>query len=343
MSETEFQNEREIRMMIDARVQEILAESEQRRVESFARSLESQRNFLASNTRWVVSGFFGLLLIFAALITFLLGRQLDSEVMAFAMGSTVENLVSPEIQNQIGVQLALANEQIEESIDVERQAAINEIEQVAEERRQSAVDEIGLEVERRTSTIISAELEARIAEVQRGFIHSTNEQITQRLFPAGAILAFDRECPTEAGWIPFERSHSRMLVGATGPADRLGEWQRQLPNGDVSLERLPAYRLGETGGQPEHTLTADEMPAHSHSASDLRVEAGDHLFHRSSGNVQVSGIGVSGSIWADDNVRGKNRGRHDHRISGEVSSEGGGQPHDNMPPYVAVHFCIKTG
>jgi microcystin-dependent protein len=101
-----------------------------------------------------------------------------------------------------------------------------------------------------------------------------------------------------------------------------------LPNlqGRSTMAVANGYPLGATGGEANHTLIASEMPAHthiplagaaatSHSPAGLLPGAGTNAaFYASSGNVTMN--------------------------PNAVVSQGGGQAHNNMPPYLVLNFCI---
>lgn len=81
-----------------------------------------------------------------------------------------------------------------------------------------------------------------------------------------------------------------------------------------------SYTNGHTGGEATHTLTVDEMPSHKHE-----VNIGVAL------NLQTNQGLVSGhSPSAQDN------------ISRNTASVGGGQAHNNMPPYLVVMVWKRT-
>ena len=85
---------------------------------------------------------------------------------------------------------------------------------------------------------------------------------------------------------------------------------------------LTHYDLLFKGGEESHILTVEEMPSHSHDAQQYKID--------------------------DKNMRlGTHKGRHMggfHSVAdeGDVTlSSGGDQPHNNMPPYIALNWIIK--
>lgn len=77
------------------------------------------------------------------------------------------------------------------------------------------------------------------------------------------------------------------------------------------------YSGGATGGEATHTLTVDEMPAHSHSYTVY--------------NTKLSGVnlGSSGDPWSGN-------------TSATTGNAGGGNAHNNMPPYLVVYMWKRT-
>ena len=128
-----------------------------------------------------------------------------------------------------------------------------------------------------------------------------------------------------------------------------------------------------TGGANSVTLTVNTMPSHSHSTNSH-----NHSFSATTGNPNTSltgnatyisetweGSGTASGIFGKSNgfnayyTPGRpdynNTGRltidatHTHNLSGNTggsspntNNDGGGQGHENRPPYYALTFIIKT-
>jgi len=83
----------------------------------------------------------------------------------------------------------------------------------------------------------------------------------------------------------------------------------------------------DTGGEDEHTLIVDELPSHQHGSSGT---------HDVAGSVLTSGPGaVEHSSPGDD---GTPMG-----LWGASPAAGGGDPHNNLPPYYGVYVIKRTG
>lgn len=95
----------------------------------------------------------------------------------------------------------------------------------------------------------------------------------------------------------------------------IGTWAR-TGGGRMLIDASETYTAGATGGAETHTLTVSEIPAHSHTMPS--TAAWDYR------------AGPSQTTYMSNN------------IPSETSSVGGGQPHNNMPPYLAVYIWKRT-
>lgn len=91
--------------------------------------------------------------------------------------------------------------------------------------------------------------------------------------------------------------------------------------------------IGITGGQDKVTLTTPEIPSHVHSFADAYyIEAHD-------------GIGINGSQWIGNNLYGSSKTDRDNSYVAlwdhDTRAVGGGQPHENRPPYYVLAYIIK--
>ncbi len=121
------------------------------------------------------------------------------------------------------------------------------------------------------------------------------------------------------------------LLGTTYGGD--GQQTFALPDlrGRVPIHHgqgpgLSDYVQGQSGGEESHTLTSQELAAHSHL---INANAADHTSNRPGGRALARGGAY------DDAPDG-----HTQLHPQTVASAGGNQPHNNLQPYLVLNFII---
>lgn len=90
--------------------------------------------------------------------------------------------------------------------------------------------------------------------------------------------------------------------------------------GDGALDATHSYTAGNTGGEPEHKLTINEMPSHNHSTA---------------GSYPYIGSGTTyGHVSGQAHVFAS--------VGNGITSTGGSQAHNNMQPYKVVYIWERT-
>ena len=113
-----------------------------------------------------------------------------------------------------------------------------------------------------------------------------------------------------------------------------------------------SYSVGHTGGEEQHTLTVDELPSHNHSGTASTSGSHWHYVARNQGAngggtslaFKKTGIGwesydmyrhSSSANWGYTNYEG------DHSHTFTTDNTGGGQAHENRPPYYTLAYIMR--
>ena len=123
-----------------------------------------------------------------------------------------------------------------------------------------------------------------------------------------------------------------MNVNSTNPGTLFGGTWEQI-QGKFLLGMSSSYPAGSSGGEATHTLTASEMPTHDgHIVPD---------------SVGATGGNYNGYLKSDKMTAYGDRGRgwrifNNDEICPNYQTVGGGQAHNNMPPYLSVYIWKRT-
>lgn len=142
----------------------------------------------------------------------------------------------------------------------------------------------------------------------------------------------------ESGWI-YSRALSALILEAVYPVGSIyisvnstspqtlfgGTWE--AIQGKFLLGQSSAHTAGSTGGEETHTLTMGEMPEHTHPMYSGNA-GGDSEWTPDEGAYLVDSVTQTKTTWWA-------------RLG--MSYAGGGNAHNNMPPYLAVYMWKRTG
>lgn len=173
-------------------------------------------------------------------------------------------------------------------------------------------------------------------------VSQTTRNLLATLVPAGLVLPFaGTTAPT--GWLlcygqEISRTTYADLFSAIGTTYGAGDasttfnvpdMRGRVPAGKDDMGGSSANRLtdqsggldgdtlGDTGGSETHTLTTDEMPAHTHTITGVET---------SSNNTGSDPSSTNGS--PSDDL--------------ETESTGGGSAHNNVQPTIILNYIIRT-
>lgn len=156
--------------------------------------------------------------------------------------------------------------------------------------------------------------------------------------PVGTILIYSgSSAPT--GWLICDGS----AISRTDYADLFDVIGTTYGNGDGSTTfNIPNLKgkipvgcnsndtsfdtIGETGGEKTHTLTVNEMPSHKHNGMEWL------------GNSQYNMSLNTGSLTTGYKINWAG-GSDNNKI--QTASEGGGQAHNNLQPYIVMNYIIS--
>ncbi len=159
------------------------------------------------------------------------------------------------------------------------------------------------------------------------------------------VFAFDK-IPT--GWAPCNGQilaiddHQKLysLIGDAYGGN--GSTTFALPNLNgcvgIGVDALEQRGVGAQGGSETVTLTMSEMPAHSHlvnasdeNGKDYLNQNNDYLATFYNSNIEHQ-VAAYYALSVDDLIALNPK---------TVGFAGGGQPHENLMPYLVMSYCIS--
>lgn len=150
---------------------------------------------------------------------------------------------------------------------------------------------------------------------QGGTGGSTKEEAVDNLFNGETVLTtgnlLNLIYPIGAIYLTINETNPTALFGGT--------WVK-IEN--AFLLGSGTRTVGTVGGSETHVLTVNEMPSHTHGQTIT---------------AKRSGSGSTYASWSSSNVYGGTDGERRNTLA-----TGGGEPHNNMPPFFTVHMWRRT-
>lgn len=116
------------------------------------------------------------------------------------------------------------------------------------------------------------------------------------------------------------------LLGTTYGGNGVTTFALPDLRGRVPIHVSRDFVLGQAGGEEAHTLTLNEIPAHTHQAWGS--------------NDMASSKNPATNVWAKTGVSSYHTQADKQLNAGAVANVGQNQPHTNMQPYTVLNFCI---
>lgn len=132
-------------------------------------------------------------------------------------------------------------------------------------------------------------------------------------------------CPFPVGFGGFFQTDPNTIYAGT-------TWEQKK---DVFiLAAGDTYKAGSTGGEAQHKLTESELP-------QIRGGFTLHGQDKATNVARIYGH-FTGNIIKDKFMYIQNINNGADSVTGLTFAFGGDQPHNNMPPYFAMPFWIRT-
>lgn len=140
------------------------------------------------------------------------------------------------------------------------------------------------------------------------FVYEEIKQLRERIdlveansVPKGTVAWFNKPS-CPTGWNDYSAARGRTIFGAGN-----------MYNTDITNQKITNWSLGQTGGEEKHQLKVSEMPSYSHTQERWGTFTGSQ---------------GSGGTWSG-------------RGSQVTGFAGGDEPHNTIPPFVALTPCEK--
>ena len=145
-----------------------------------------------------------------------------------------------------------------------------------------------------------------------------------------------------------------MSVNATNPSTYFGgtwvAWGAgRVPVG-INTSDGNFNTVEKTGGAATVTLSASQIPSHTHAKGTLATASAGAHTHNLQNQKAPWGTNASNRVLVDatsgytavTNKATTSAGAHSHTVSGSTAATGGGGSHSNLQPYIVCYMWKRT-
>lgn len=160
-----------------------------------------------------------------------------------------------------------------------------------------------------TNYFYGKELQTLIKSLASSVVNSSMTAILEKTYPVGSIY---------------------LSISATNPGSLFGGTWVQISQGRFLLGESTSYKVGATGGEATHKLTANEMPSHNHR---LTSDSTGHSFSwGGSGKTVYAPASATAGNGSNNYINTK------QNEWASTQAAGGNAAHNNMPPYYVCYM-----
>jgi microcystin-dependent protein len=154
--------------------------------------------------------------------------------------------------------------------------------------------------------------------------------------PVGWALCDGRLLPISDNTALFD------VIGTTYGGDgtatfALPDLRGRVPLGRGAGPGLSSYQLGQKVGAESVALTPAQMPSHAHVVNAVNGPGNANI---PASNTLLSGVGGQAASGQYQTPAYAPPGQTTPLAGNTVASTGGGQPHQNLQPFLVFNFCI---
>lgn len=147
------------------------------------------------------------------------------------------------------------------------------------------------------------------------------------VFPIGTIISWHGDINKKpSGWLLCDGTkgtpdlRGRTVIGS-------GDYEAKLPDSLGGGTEKYLFKYGDKGGEMSHTLSVEEMPSHGHDIYRSNFPGNDFAAWNVFRAITTGDTAGAGGSY-ESSFESKNY----------INPTGGSTSHNNMQPYVALHY-----